>query len=72
MSNKDPPITTKREREVLLWLSRGKSAEDVGTILDITASTVMFHYRSAAKKYGTATRTQTVVEAIRRGDVALN
>ena len=66
-----PPSKTlsSRELEVLRWLSLGKSAEDVAAILDLSISTVMFHCRSAAHKYGTLNRTHTVAEAFRRGDL---
>lgn len=60
---------TMREREVLLWFARGKSAIDVADLLDISPATVMFHYRTAAAKYGTLNRTHTVVQAIQRGDI---
>jgi DNA-binding CsgD family transcriptional regulator len=56
-----------REMDVLRWFAEGKSTEDVGDILDISASTVMFHYRRAAERLGTINRTHTVVEAMRRG-----
>jgi LuxR family transcriptional regulator, quorum-sensing system regulator BjaR1 len=61
---------TERERQVLVWLSRGKSAQDVAQILGITISTVMFHYRRVASRYGTSNRTHTIVEAIRRREIA--
>lgn len=61
-----------RELEVLHWFSLGKSAEDVAAILDLSISTVMFHCRSAAQKYGTVNRTHTVAEAFRRGDLLID
>ena len=69
-----PPWRTlsSRELEVLHWLSLGKSAEDVAAILDLSISTVMFHCRSAAQKYGTVNRTHTVAEAFRRGDLPID
>lgn len=62
---------SSREREVLHWLSLGKSAEDVAAILGLSVSTIMFHCRSAATKYGTGNRTHTVAEAFRRGDLTI-
>jgi DNA-binding CsgD family transcriptional regulator len=61
-----------REREVLNWFSSGKSAEDTATIMGITASTVMFHYRQVAVRYGTLNRAHTIVEALRRGAMKLS
>lgn len=60
-----------REREVLRWMAQGKSADDVAEILGISAATVMFHYRNVAVRYGTLNRTHTVVEALRRGGLAI-
>lgn len=57
---------------MLHWFSLGKSAEDVAVILDLSISTVMFHCRSAAQKYGTVNRTHTVAEAFRRGDLSID
>ena len=63
---------TPREREVLLWFARGKSAEDTALLVGISASTVMFHYRQIAERYGTLNRTHTVCEAIRRRALVLD
>lgn len=68
----DPPETrpvslTPREREVLSWLSLGKSAWEVGEILEISQRTVEWHMDGAMRKLGTVNRTQTVLEALRRG-----
>jgi LuxR family quorum sensing-dependent transcriptional regulator len=59
-----------REREVLQLFAGGMSAEDVAALLEISVGTVMFHYRNVAERYGTLNRTHTVVEAIRRGEIA--
>ncbi|HWA18975.1 MAG TPA: helix-turn-helix domain-containing protein [Devosia sp.] len=63
----DKTELSDREREVLVWISKGKSTQDIAAILEISVATVSFHYRSVASKFGTTNRTQTVVEAIRRG-----
>lgn len=60
-----------RERDVMSWFALGKSAEDVAQILGITSGTVMFHYRNVAERYGTLTRTHTVVECIRRSAISV-
>jgi DNA-binding CsgD family transcriptional regulator len=60
-----------REHEVLRWMAQGKSAEDVAEIIGISVATVMFHYRNVAVRYGTLNRTHTVVEALRRGSLAI-
>lgn len=63
---------TPREYEVLLWFSRGKSAEDAALLIGISPSTVMFHYRHIAQRYGTLNRTHTVCEAIRHRALLLD
>jgi DNA-binding CsgD family transcriptional regulator len=62
-------LLSDREREILNWFSKGKSTRDVAVILNISPATVSFHYRLAAQRLGTSNRTQTVVEAIRRGEI---
>ncbi|HWA19853.1 MAG TPA: helix-turn-helix transcriptional regulator [Devosia sp.] len=67
----EPPVLTTREREVLTWFGRGKSTEDVAQILGLSPATISFHYDRAAEKLETGNRTQTVAEAIRRGEIEL-
>jgi len=56
---------TPREREVLAWVSRGKSAWEIGEILHITKRTVDEHVQRAVGKLGAANRTQAVAIALR-------
>jgi DNA-binding CsgD family transcriptional regulator len=58
-------LLTPREREVLAWAARGKSAWEIGEILRITKRTVNEHVRTAAQKLGATNRTQAVVIALR-------
>ena len=67
----DLPKLSVREVEVLRWLAQGKSTLDVGDILGISESTVRFHYNRVALEFGTLNRTQTVVEALKRGLLSL-
>jgi LuxR family transcriptional regulator, quorum-sensing system regulator BjaR1 len=60
-----------RERDVLTWFAFGKSAQDVAEIMGISSATVMFHYRNVSERFGTLTRTHTVVDAIRRGAISV-
>jgi LuxR family transcriptional regulator, quorum-sensing system regulator BjaR1 len=61
----DQPNLTAREREVLAWISRGKSAWEIGEILGIAKRTVDEHAQTAARKLGAANRTQAVAIAVR-------
>lgn len=62
---------TPREREVLQWVAAGKSDSEIGEILLISESTVLKHVESAKRKLDTYKRTSAVVEALRRGEIAL-
>ena len=56
---------TAREVEVLEWVARGKSAWEIGEILNVTKRTVDEHAHSAVRKIGVANRTNAVAIAIR-------
>ncbi len=56
---------TPREREVLAWVARGKSAWEIGEILDITKRTVDEHVQTAVRKLGAINRAHAVALAIR-------
>jgi len=56
---------TPRELEVLTWAARGKSAWEIGEILDIAKRTVDEHAQTAVRKIGAANRTQAVAIALR-------
>jgi DNA-binding CsgD family transcriptional regulator len=61
----DQPSLTAREREVLTWISIGKSAWEIGEILGIAKRTVDEHAQTAARKLGAANRAQAVAIAVR-------
>jgi len=56
---------TSREREVLAWAARGKSASQISETLRISKRTVDEHTQTAARKLGAANRTQAVAIALR-------
>lgn len=63
-----PPRThalTRREREVLTWIARGKTAWEIGGILEIAKRTVDEHTHASMRKLGAANRTQAVAIALR-------
>ena len=62
---------TSREIEVLEWVARGKSAWEIGEILNITKRTVDEHAHSAVRKIGAANRTHAVAIAIRDRIIAV-
>ena len=59
------PFLTQRERDVLSWAAAGKSAWEVGEILNVAKRTVDEHAQMATRKLGAVTRTQAIALAIR-------
>ncbi len=49
-----------REREIMDWVRKGKTNQEIGTILDISAFTVKNHLQRIFKKLGVFNRTQAV------------
>lgn len=60
----NPPALTCREKECLLWLSRGKTAWDIGGILSVSEAVVRFHLANARTKLGVLTSKEALVIAI--------
>jgi LuxR family quorum sensing-dependent transcriptional regulator len=58
---------TPREREVLAWVARGKSAREVAEILHIAKRTVDEHVQTAVRKLGALNRNHAVAIAVRDG-----
>jgi len=61
---------TRRERQILVALSRGSSYEDVAESLGVTINTVRTHVRSLYAKLGVRTKTAAVIAGIELGLIA--
>lgn len=61
------PHLSTRETEVLQWVAAGKSQQDIGDILTISARTVEVHLRSAREKLCAISTAQAVGRAISLG-----
>ncbi|GIX21388.1 MAG: hypothetical protein KatS3mg121_0171 [Gammaproteobacteria bacterium] len=61
------PVLTAREREVLLWLSEGKSVWEMARILHISEHTVKYHLARLYRKLGASNRVQALRSALARG-----
>jgi LuxR family transcriptional regulator, quorum-sensing system regulator BjaR1 len=59
------PQLTPREREVLKWAARGKSAWEIGEILAIGKRTVDEHAATAVRKLGADNRAHAIAIALR-------
>jgi DNA-binding NarL/FixJ family response regulator len=64
-------VLTARELEVLRLLAQGLPSKTIATRLHISENTVKFHVGSILGKLGSASRTEAVSVAIRRGLIAL-
>ena len=62
---------TAREREVLHLLASGLTNKEIGQRLGVTDHTIKFHVNGILGKLGAATRTEAVVQAARRGIIAV-
>ena len=61
------PKLTHRETEVLKWTADGKTAEDIGQILNISANTVNFHIKNVMLKLNSYNKTSAVLNAAMLG-----
>ncbi|WP_113381658.1 helix-turn-helix domain-containing protein [Agrobacterium pusense] len=60
---------TRREKEVLLWAAKGKTAWETAVILNISRTTVLSHLKNARIKLDTTNVAQTIAEAISRSEI---
>lgn len=56
-----------KEREILAWARDGKTGWETAKILDISPSTVNFHFKGIYRKLGVNNRTHAVSEALSQG-----
>jgi DNA-binding CsgD family transcriptional regulator len=55
---------TSREHECLKWSAEGKTAWEIGQILNIAERTVVFHINNVIQKLGVSNKTQAVVRGV--------
>ncbi|MBN8933878.1 MAG: helix-turn-helix domain-containing protein [Rhizobium pusense] len=60
---------TRREKEVLLWAAKGKTAWETAVILNISRTTVLSHLKNSRIKLDTTNVAQTIAEAISRSEI---
>ncbi|HEX7644584.1 MAG TPA: LuxR C-terminal-related transcriptional regulator [Burkholderiaceae bacterium] len=61
---------TLREKEVLRWTAEGKTAYEIGQILQVSERTVNFHINNVVNKLGASNKTQAAVKAATLGMLA--
>lgn len=62
---------SRREQDVLRWLSHGRSNTEIGMLLDISPSTVNAHIQSIIHKLDATNRVHAVALALRTGVIGL-
>ncbi|HID37106.1 MAG TPA: response regulator transcription factor [Ghiorsea sp.] len=67
----ESPLTA-REHEVLKWIAKGYSYDEIAAILDVSANTIRTHIRSVYKKLSVNSRSEAVFEATNLGIISLN
>jgi len=63
---RDPQLT-RRERECLIWAAKGKTAFEIGMILNIAETTAVFHLNNVIRKFNVANRTQAIAVGVAMG-----
>jgi LuxR family transcriptional activator of bioluminescence operon len=62
-----PIPLTDREVEILQWTAHGKTAWEIGSILNISERTVNFHLQNAMSKFGVHNKTHAASKAVSVG-----
>lgn len=58
---------TPREKECLLWAAEGKTAWEIGAIINTSERTAVFHLQNAANKMGVKNRHHAISRAVSQG-----
>lgn len=61
------PKLTPREKECLLWTAKGKTAAEIGMILNISEATAVFHLNNVVRKFNVANKTQAIAVGVAMG-----
>jgi DNA-binding CsgD family transcriptional regulator len=64
-THQDP--LSDRERECLLWVSEGKTTDEVAVILGVSSNTVNSYITHAIQKFAASNRAMAIATAIRNG-----
>lgn len=67
-----PGELSARERSVVALSARGHTAQEIAEMLEISQRTVNAHLQNSADKLHAANKTQTVVEALRYGQIMIS
>lgn len=65
--NADAPQLSQRQREILGFLQRGYSYDDIGTALNLSVNTVRSHVRVIYERLGAASKVEAVMIGLQLG-----
>jgi len=71
-SGKQREILTEREKECLKWSAMGKSTAEIGDILGIARTTVVYYIENAKRKLDVFNKTHAVVRAMTLNLISLD
>jgi DNA-binding CsgD family transcriptional regulator len=71
-SQKQTTTLSRREKEVLQWMSEGKCTWDISRIMRITERTVYYHSQNIMHKLEATSRSHAVSIALKRGLIRLH
>jgi DNA-binding CsgD family transcriptional regulator len=60
---------SRRERQILTLIARGRTGEQIAAQLVISPETVQKHVHNAKRKLGAATRAHAIALALRYGEI---
>jgi LuxR family transcriptional regulator len=71
-TDRQPRTISRREQQCLFWSARGKTVEEIGDILDLSAQTIRVFLKRVNQKLQACNRTQAVAKAMQMGIIELN
>lgn len=71
VSQKDNPVLTEREKQILLLVAQGKTNWEVGEIIKLSEYSVRDYMVELSQKLDTSNRTHTVTRALQLGLIVL-
>jgi LuxR family transcriptional regulator, quorum-sensing system regulator CciR len=63
---------TRRQREVILWMARGLTTDEIGEVIGISGRTVAHHVEDAKLRLNARTQASLLAEALLHGEIALS
>ena len=63
----EPLVLSKRQREIIHWYLKGKSAEETANLLNLSKRTVENHFYKLKKKYACTSKTQLLIKLFKSG-----